>query len=819
MNGRIMEQASYADWIHTLRVETYSPLQSLHLQDCFPMPGALLGQETVYADAHGNFSIAVREKVTLRCGFTLYADEPKYVSLILTSDTVCKVWQEQRVINLFKVCSPVLTVRLKRGENVFFADACVGSDFELSIRQEAAAGAPWLAAAGENNLDRHMPQISLYIPRHCYADGANPTWIVTPNDARLFDARGVYHAQFSDHRTGRRICTLRCRFGELCSLPHQKLPDSGGDFNRADMLISSKDRKGRIHTRAYTLYREDYMDHLPQLLERADSFAGDMRQREERRAAVTTLGMRIRAPETTRYTRLLQAEMLKAILETEDVCTEAEVYAPGTKRVFFHDALDDSMNYYRVTLPQGYDPRQTYPLFVICSTKEYGTFGARFAAENPDNLIVADVSVRGVTLGSYIGEAALLHALADLQKRFSIDADRVYIGGYSNGASAALAAAQAYPHLFAGVYALSGRAEYGKMDNLSESAVYLISSEDDTYYDSIRKLCRRQAASEKMHLVLAKCHNHLSLQRVWLDRQLIANLLREKRELYPTHISYCTTRNRHLQAYWIKLHGIRPGTARCRLYADAGKSRIDIRVYGATGLSVEIPPYMERESLEVRINGKKLPCHGFSGGVLHFKHDSHGYRRISAAPLPPDTALGNGLIDVYLDPLCAVIPTEASQTVRQAASVLTRPLSNGKTPQIAVWYKTLSAAQVLTEKLRFGSIILIGREKEPVFDAVHRRCRLLPLRDGFVYDGKFVRTPYCIMQIVQNPWNPEKHVLSVTYNDERLLRRNLFTRSMTLPSYFGGVHPYLNGVALVFDGKRYFGIREYGDPLLEIRAA
>ena len=122
MNGRIMEQASYADWIHTLRVETYSPLQSLHLHDCFPMPGALLGQETVYADAHGNFSIAVREKVTLRCGFTLYADEPKYVSLILTSDTVCKVWQEQRVINLFKVCSPVLTVRLKRGENVFFAD-------------------------------------------------------------------------------------------------------------------------------------------------------------------------------------------------------------------------------------------------------------------------------------------------------------------------------------------------------------------------------------------------------------------------------------------------------------------------------------------------------------------------------------------------------------------------------------------------------------------------------------------------------------------------------------------------------------------------
>ena len=94
-----------------------------------------------------------------------------------------------------------------------------------------------------------------------------------------------------------------------------------------------------------------------------------------------------------------------------------------------------------------------------------------------------------------------------------------------------------------------------------------------------------------------------------------------------------------------------PFVCRCR------KSRIDIRVYGATGLSVEIPPYMERESLEVRINGKKLPCHGFSGGVLHFKHDSHGYRRISAAPLPPDTALGNGLIDVYLDPLCAVIPT------------------------------------------------------------------------------------------------------------------------------------------------------------------
>ena len=84
-------------------------------------------------------------------------------------------------------------------------------------------------------------------------------------------------------------------------------------------------------------------------------------------------------------------------------------------------------------------------------------------------------------------------------------------------------------------------------------------------------------------------------------------------------------------------------------------------------------------------------------------------------------------------------------------------------------------------------------------------------KDGFWYAGIFYPGRFCIMQLLQSPWNRARHVLYVTWHDEALLRRNLFARCMTLPSYLGGRHPYLGGAALIFDGKNYSVIAEYGD--------
>ena len=58
-----------------------------------------------------------------------------------------------------------------------------------------------------------------------------------------------------------------------------------------------------------------------------------------------------------------------------------------------------------------------------------------------------------------------------------------------------------------------------------------------------------------------------------------------------------------------------------------------------------------------------------------------------------------------------------------------------------------------------------------------------------------------------------EHVPGIVGGDEKLLRRNLFTRCMVLPSYIQGRHPYLNRSVLIFDGKNYLTAEMPNDPL------
>lgn len=66
------------------------------------------------------------------------------------------------------------------------------------------------------------------------------------------------------------------------------------------------------------------------------------------------------------------------------------------------------------------------------------------------------------------------------------------------------------------------------------------------------------------------------------------------------------------------------------------------------------------------------------------------------------------------------------------------------------------------------------------------------------------------MQIAENPWSPEYSILHVCANCEKLLSKHFFLRHIILPSYVSGYHPMLNVSALVFDGKEYYSVQDFG---------
>ena len=802
-------------WVGELTFSVYEKPEKFYMSDRYTYGEALeIGK--LSADAHGSFCGAKNEPNTVtRYSFIMHAEKKRYLSLIVAINARSKIWCNRRLIGICNVCSPVLIVPLKKGKNRFDIDMfCPEETPSLQIRTEEVDSRSAFPAGADDNLELTQKRFCWYMERSCYPDGKDPEFILMPFDQRLFPYHKRVKLQLRDHDSGCLLMTRWLRFGKVYSIPWKKLVYDPHALNRVDMIITCKRRDGKVEEKCRGVYNTKFETFVPELLEKARQTACDTVWSETRRNAIHSMIARVEA-EQARPAKLTFAEILKDLIDDPAMATEGERYTSGNKRIFFYDPLDDTENFYRITLPKNYDPTRKYSLFLICCTKEYGSYGSRFADAGFEDMIVADVSVRGITLGGYIGEAALLHALADIQRVYRIDPNRIYIGGYSNGASAALAAAQAYPHLFAGVYALSGRAENNKMCNLSNLHTLLITSPDDEFYADALGLANAKGTDpDKLQLVSVLRHTHMTIQRVWLNREALAKFFSHEREPYPMRFTYFTDRNRHLQAYWVRLHGIKPETKGCKISVDAGRSTVNITVRGATGLTIDLPPFIHREKFTVRINGREFTYQNVAERQMHFVHGRRGFHR-AMYPLIPECAYkGNGLLDVYMDPMCVVIPENASGIVKDAAQAMARPQSNGTTPEISVWYKTHSLSELLDNKRYLDhSMIVVGKDDSPFYQELDRHCAVHTASAGYSYLGEFTDTPYCCMQILQSPWNGARHILYITYSDEKLLRRNLFTRCMVLPSYIQGRHPYLNRSVLIFDGKNYLTAEMPNDPL------
>ena len=709
-----------------------------------------------------------------------------------------------------------MIVPLKKGENRFDIDVyCPKEPLEMQIRTEDTGSRAELAAGSEDNMELTVNRFCFYVERSCYPEGKDAEFMLMPLDQRLFSYHKRFKLQLQDHDTGRVVYSRRLHFGRVHRIPEKKLVYNPQGFNRLDMVVTCKARDGSIVESRRSVYKGNFEEYLPELLENASAVAKETVWSETRRRAILSIIDRLKAYKNGQYIKFLFAEILKDILSNNKMATEEERYISGNKRVFFHDSLDDIENFYRITLPKNYDSTKDHPLFLICCTKEYGSYGTRLQNAGFDDMIFADVSIRGVTLGAYIGESVLLQALADIRRVYRIDPNRIYIGGYSNGASAALAAAQSYPHLFAGVYALSGRAEVHKMCNLENLYTVLITSPDDEYYAQTLELVNAKGANpDKAKLMVPRQHNHYTLQRIWMNKKSLAQLFRHEREQYPMHFTYFTDRNRHLQAYWIRLHGIKPAAKGCKISVDAGRSIINITVRGATGLTIELPPFIHRAKFIVRINGREFEYQNVTEQQMHFVHGKRGFRRAEYPLMLEHAYKGNGLLEVYMDPMCVVVPENASDAVKEVAQIMARPQSNGITSEISVWYKTHSLSALLDNKQYSDhSMIVVGKDDSPFYQELDKHCAIRTEYSGYFYNGEFIETPYCCMQILQSPWNCARHILYITYSDEKMLRRNLFTRCMVLPSYIQGRHPYLNKAVLIFDGKNYCAAAMPNDPL------
>ncbi len=570
---------------------------------------------------------------------------------------------------------------------------------------------------------------------------------------------------------------------------------------------------GTSWTTTPLIFPDDYSDHVYQICEQIQEAAQELDTEFRTRVNYLADQCRKELANGNLWTPFVYTgefeEMLEALKKGKPLTNVFRT--PGIHKVYVPSELDDTLIRIIYKIPEGYDPALQYPAFFALTDGSYSELFPDDCLE--ERCLCFDINTRGSTGGAYVGEASIMSIYRWINKNFSIDPDRRYFLGGSQGGYATWAFAQNYPDVPAAIYPHISSFSEEKIHNLSNTPVFYLHSDQD--YVNAKE---RQASS-----YLKSYHNYRQYELdQMLHHQLIPYLahpfvlkqmLACRRNPYPDRIIFSTRDNRHLKSFWLQLHGIQAHKKIGRITARIENPHlITLRASNIVGFSVEIPPQIDRSSFVVRINRKDFRFTDYKDLKIDFIKKSDW--RIGYSGLI-DCRKGLGLLDVYMDNLRVVFAAD-SAAFRKAAEVWANPNTNGGNHIIHVHYPFYDDAH-LPDGLFGHNLILAGLP-----DSNRLMKKLAPSMPvscsdaGYRYLGEEFEGDYVVMQVFGSPFYPQKSVLTISSNREALLGKVLFLRKLFIPYNFNGVHPYLNNEILVYREGRYFAAYEAGEPLQEI---
>ena len=494
-----------------------------------------------------------------------------------------------------------------------------------------------------------------------------------------------------------------------------------------------------------------------------------------------------------------------------------EICAPGFEEVLFYSKTFEELSSFYAYVPQNYDPNKKYPLVILTTTKFSTLTSKYFADYTAEDVIAVDVSLRGVNLASYVGDVALWEAVSEIKKCYSIDEDRIYITGYSNGGGASLVQAQLHPDQFAGIYPVGpGGVNKNMAVNLLNTKVIALSSPHDTkymYYHFIEETLSKFHHPDFTGILIDD-FSHITLLWIQLNKKIFEKLLEGRRNKYPKHIAFMTTRNRCRKAHWIEIHSIAYGKLYAGVEAILSENNIVMHLNNATGVTVTLPPELPRGSFTITINEQHFKFQNYTEDVVVFVNEKDGFSIKDSYEPIIDLHKGNGLLDVYLDPLVIAVPDNTAEESKlyKAAVNFSRPTTNGYDRKLYVSYPIKTFAEILNSDFLYEkSFIVFDKLNDTAFlNEIRQHAIIKCSKDGYAYMDQNYVGNYCIMQIVRSPWNPKRNIVLVSSNCQSTFDKNFFIRNVVLPTYANDYHPHWNNDALIFIGKEYQRVLEFG---------
>ena len=477
----------------------------------------------------------------------------------------------------------------------------------------------------------------------------------------------------------------------------------------------------------------------------------------------------------------------------------------------YRSPVSQRLQGYAVYIPPDYDPSKRYPLYValhggssngnlflgvvLGNNMDWLTYDQHLYDDytprwSPQWIVVAPTGF-GQIMWRWMGEKDVLDVIDDVQRHYAVDADRVVLGGLSNGGVGAYAIGMRHAWRFAMVQAMAGAPSWeqylgGRMEPEERAVVRAWSGlhlADNSVNTSFHYYHGRTDTGPMRPAFVEQFTRHLrSLDQVpvnetWFDaghdilyrvhrHGRVYDRLDARRDPRPRHVRVVTGDYRAARQHWVEVTRFHdyPSLAQVRATVQGELVTITTDNVDALALHVRGIP-VDGARIRILVDGREVhqgpPSH--LGTRLHLTRTAEGWRTGFAPEdgLRKKPGLSGPVSDAYYGAMIHVYGTRQSadvETLREAAQRGARawPLWSWDISQ-----RVVADSEVTEAMMQQATLVLYG---SPGSNALLQRMQgALPIRlesDAVVVGSeRYTGSDVGVRFIYPNPLAPSRYVI------------------------------------------------------------
>ncbi|HTU13538.1 MAG TPA: prolyl oligopeptidase family serine peptidase, partial [Allosphingosinicella sp.] len=480
------------------------------------------------------------------------------------------------------------------------------------------------------------------------------------------------------------------------------------------------------------------------------------------------------------------------LFEQAELAGDAAIRGNGFVRLAWTDPVDGTTQFCRAYLPEGYAPDRRWPLTLYLHgfhpqnpipIRWWGVDTRHVPEAERYGTIWLEPHGRGNMDWREAGEDDVLRCIEAARRRFSVDADRIYLTGLSMGGAGTWTIASHFPGLFAAIvpifggwdYRLVGRdgwsdaaatwpverwhqenqSRFTGVESLNATPIFVIHGDRDeavpvAHSRYVVPMLQRWGYDLRYEEIPGRGHEELDAR----DR-FVPWLLAHRRTAAPRVARVRAMSLREASAWWLSVteyeRPLEAIEARAEVL-EPGVVRVDSR--NAAGLSLRLPTHLRGTSAPRLIwNGEARTGARQIGDAYYWR-----LRPVGEAAAPRKSrSLPGGMSDIFRTPFLIVHgPGAAEQAAAQRVAAIWRGAQHQE-PRLALDRETSEAM------LRDHSLILIGGPRENLI--ARRAAAQLPMRvdaGGVTILGRRFAAPDSVGQMLRpSPFASGRYVLAI----------------------------------------------------------